>query len=353
MTEHLEVEHMTDKKTAPFGELTRSLAERFEIAPDELWQTVKAQCFDGGIATDGQVMMLLSFARQYDLNPLARECYAFISKKTGRMSVGVQVDGWTKIANRHRNDNFEFDYDGQEITYENDQNGQLCAITSVTYVKGRKYPTVYRAVLKEWARGTELWQSMPSHQLFIKARNEGIRFAFGVSAYDPDDIERIEQARGIEVQPLAVGDGRHAESDAKSKSQPSPSDAGVETSQPPTASGASESVATPAPPADVSRVHDITPANASAAGSDNQEAAAAAEQEGGTKGGSHPNVKEGAAAAGAKPGRKTKRWKLDDLIAQKVTAARLNLILGQYGVDRVEDLNEAQVGALVTRLERQ
>ena len=192
----------------PFKGLTESLAERFEVAPEELVRIVKSTCFPDGAASDGQLMMLLSFAKTYDLNPLASECYAFIDKK-GKMHVGVQVDGWSKIANRQEN------FDGQEIEYENDANGNVTAITSKTFVKGRAHPTIYRAVMKEWKRATDVWNSMPSHQLFVKARDEGIRFAFGVPAYDPDDEERFKTNQpAIETTATHVEDGAGVSSQA-------------------------------------------------------------------------------------------------------------------------------------------
>lgn len=159
------------------------LAVTYQMDEKDFLTAVKAQCFKDGVASDAQLMMLLSFARQYSLNPLAKECYAFVSG--GKVNIGVQTDGWSTIANRDPS------YDGQEIEYEFGDGAEPIAITSKTYVKGRAHPTVYRAAMAEWKRATDVWKQMPSHQLFLKARNQGIRFALGVSAYDPDDLERI------------------------------------------------------------------------------------------------------------------------------------------------------------------
>lgn len=313
---------MANEIVVPFGELTKSLAERFEISPQELWATVKAQCFTNGAASDGQMMMLLSFAKQYDLNPLAREIYAFVSG--GKMQVGVQVDGWTKIANR------EPDFDGQDMTIENDKDGNLVAITSTTYVKGRAHPTVYRAVLKEWTRATEVWKTMPQHQLWIKARNEGIRFAFGVSAYDEDDIQRISEARAaIEVQ-SSVADSRGSETNSTPLPQPSDT-----TSQ----------------AGDGTHTDDGAERNASEVSADSDAAGnrPPAETNGAAIVPELVAEEEPAKKRGRPP--KDKRAKLDHLISQKVTEARLQLILGQYGVGDVKELNDDQVSALVSRLE--
>lgn len=294
----------------------KSLSDRYEIAPEEVWNAVKEQCFEDGVASDGQMFMLLSFARQYDLNPLARECYAFISKKTGRMHVAVAVDGWTKIANREPN------FDGQDLIYENDGDGKLIAIKAVTYVKNRSHPTVYRAVLQEWYRDTEVWRGMPSHQLFIKAKSQGIRWALGISAYDPDDIERIRQSETIETggTPAVDADSRVL---ALTPSLASP--AATTTVPPPAASSDDHS------------------SNGAAGQPSELPPAASLEED------LEPEAEN--APRGGKRGRKSKRERLDALIARHITAVRLNMILAARGVDRIEDLTDSQVAEFLRELE--
>ena len=301
----------------PFKALTESLAEKFEVTPQELMETVKVACFKDGAARNAQLMMLLSFAKNYDLNPLAKECYAFISQ--GRMSVGVQVDGWSKIADRRE------DYDGQEIVYENAPNGDLIAITSKTFVKGRAHPTVYRAVLREWRRKTDVWDSMPTHQLYVKARNEGIRFAFGIPAYDPDDIERIEKSQGaIETTSTVVAEASVVTDGAGKVHSPQGSEsAGTDRTDTGKPADAASSATV-----ETSAVHSpLSAETATATGNEKGLAAA-----------------EAVKPAGA-------RKKLDDLIAKHVTAARLNLMLGQAGAATVEALSDEQVAAMIAKIE--
>jgi phage recombination protein Bet len=292
----------------PFKGLTESLAERFEVAPEELVRIVKSTCFPDGAASDGQLMMLLSFAKTYDLNPLASECYAFIDKK-GKMHVGVQVDGWSKIANRQEN------FDGQEIEYENDANGNVTAITSKTFVKGRAHPTIYRAVMKEWKRATDVWNSMPSHQLFVKARDEGIRFAFGVPAYDPDDEERFKTNQpAIETTATHVEDGAGVSSQA----------AGATTGEavPPTAEPAGAGGESEKPKRGRPRAVKLTPDAAPAAPASEPAAAPA--------------------TAGA-----------DDLAAfieaHKVPQARVNMAMTKAGVERMDQLTPEQSAAILAQ----
>lgn len=305
----------------PFKQLTQSLAERFGVEPEELIATVKAMCFPNGAASNAQLMMMLSFAKSYDLNPLARECYAFISG--GRMTIGVQVDGWSKIANRQEN------FDGQEIEYEKDDEGSVVAVVSKTFVKGRAHPTYYRAEMKEWKRKTDVWESMPSHQLYVKARNEGIRFAFGVPAYDPDDIERIERGASkpaIETTSIPVEETKdRVVAEEKTQRRESPRE--QETPN----GGDSPSVsqqagASPAHPTDNSAKDD--PVTIAA----------------------NNTIIEILPPKKLSP--KAAREKLDKLISRHVPAARLNLQLGKIGKASVEDLDDTEVQTLITQIER-
>ncbi len=304
-------EKSTTNEIRPFKGLTESLAERFEIDSAELIKVVKTACFPDGACTDAQLMMLLSFAKTYDLNPLASECYAFIDKK-GKMHVGVQVDGWSKIANRQEN------FDGQEIEYETNDKGEVVAITSKTYVHGRQHPTVYRAMMKEWKRTTDVWSLMPVHQLFVKARNEGIRFAFGVPAYDPDDIERIASpARAIETT------ATHVEQPSGGSSQPDQV-AGAASAEPsppaePTGTGDNPEKPKRGRPRKVELVRDPLPT----AG----EAAPAAAATNGT-----------AATAGDLQG---------FVAAHNVPQARVNMALTKAGVERMDQLTPEQSATIL------
>src|ERR1043165_2497532 len=79
--------------------LTRELASAYKVEPQELIRTVKAMCFDGGAASDAQLMVFLTISKQLDLSPFNRELYAFV--KNGRMQTIVGYDGWVKLCNRH------------------------------------------------------------------------------------------------------------------------------------------------------------------------------------------------------------------------------------------------------------
>jgi hypothetical protein len=291
--------------------------------------------------------MLMSFARQYDLNPLARECYAYINKKTGLMQVGIQVDGWSKIANRDEN------FDGQEIEYHSNKDGVVTAMTTKTHVKGRTYPTVYRAEMKEWKRDTDVWQSMPIHQLYMKARDQGIRLAFGIAAYDPDDIERIEHS-AIDITPqtqIAGPTSSVADTGAK--------DAGASAS---TASRASDK-----PP--VREAEKVLRDEPSSASKDEGQNAGNADGAGNRPPANNPTLETrvddgeemdavmsateaATTASGAVLDNETAlRAELDKLI-DRSPPARINVLLGQQGVASKEDLSIDQVKTVTRILNR-
>ena len=345
----IEVKRDGDKNAIlPFKALTESLAEQFGVTPAELIETTKVVCFKDGAASNAQLMMLLSFTKNFGLNPLAKECYAFISQ--GRMSVGVQVDGWSKIADRRE------DYDGQEIIYENAPNGDVIAITSKTYVKGRAHPTVYRAVLKEWKRNTDVWNSMPTHQLYVKARNEGIRFAFGIPAYDPDDIERIERSHTAIETTATVVAGASVNSDGAGTAH---SPQGSTTADADRTDTGKSADAAPASTVETSAVAPPVAENAAAGNAQHNESspapAAAAPppaEPSKPKGGIDFHKAHEAGLAAAKAAAPAgARKKLDKLIAEHVTSARLNLMLGQAGAASVDALSDEQVAAMIAKIE--
>jgi phage recombination protein Bet len=83
--------------------LTQRFAERFNVDPAKLFETLKATAFrqrDGSAPTNEQMMALLVVADQYGLNPFTGEIYAFPDKHAGIIPV-VGVDGWSRIINQH------------------------------------------------------------------------------------------------------------------------------------------------------------------------------------------------------------------------------------------------------------
>jgi len=157
-----------------------------------LWNVVRESCFkldkDGKGASDSEVMVYLMTCGKLSLNPLMREAYGFLSR--GALQVGVGIDGWLKIANRHPQ------FDGIELEEIEDENGQLVACRATVWRKDRKAPTILTEWLKECQRSTDPWKQRPRRMLRHKATIQSLRYAFAITGIS-DMEEALEAARNI------------------------------------------------------------------------------------------------------------------------------------------------------------
>lgn len=292
--------------------LVTEIAPRFQVDPIKLWKAVKAECFSGA-ASDEQMFMFLDLIKRYDLNPFMREIFAAVSKG-GKLLIGVQVDGWITLAQRHPA------FQGYEFEYEKDAKGSIFAITCKVHRKDWKFPGTFRAEMVEWKIDADTWKQRPVHQLHIKAFNNCVRFTLGLTGiHDPDDIERIEKS----VVPI------HDEPKVETKSvgwinEPP----AIETS----ASNTSPDGGTPVAAAQVDPPVAVAPEP-----SDNEIRL----------------VTKAVVDAAMQRAEGSRREHLDKLISRHVPAARLNLMLGKLGKANVEALDDEEVAAMITKIERQ
>lgn len=151
--------------------------------------------------TNEELMVFMSIANKYQLDPLTKEVTAFNSR--GAIQPVVTVDGWLRIINSHPL------FDGMEYHDQVDANGKLTAITCHIYRKDRRHATSVTEYMAECAQGTEPWKKWPARMLRHKATIQAARYAFGLSGIcDPDEAERIRLAERAER-----GDEREVESD--------------------------------------------------------------------------------------------------------------------------------------------
>ena len=130
-----------------------------------------------------QITAFLMVAKEYKLNPITKEIYAFPSK--GGVQPIVSIDGWLKIINSHP------DFDGMEFVDSVD-NGALIAVTCRIYRKDRQHPVEVTEYMAECKRNTDPWKQWPARMLRHKATIQAARYAFGFSGIvDPDEAERI------------------------------------------------------------------------------------------------------------------------------------------------------------------
>ena len=178
--------------------VTVDMATRYGMEPAAFEATVRATCMPpdsktGRIPTKEEFAAFLLVAKEYGLNPITREIFAFQAKHGGIVPV-VGVDGWTNLVNSHKEcDGFSFDM-------LHDEQGKLVACTCKMYRKDRNHPVEITEYLSECQRPTDPWRSMPHRMLRHKALIQAARLAFGFAGiYDEDEGRTIAEA--IDVTP--------------------------------------------------------------------------------------------------------------------------------------------------------
>lgn len=140
-------------------------------------------------ANPAEISTFLAIAKQYKLNPLTKEIYAFPGKSGGIQPI-VSIDGWLKIINSHPQ------YNGMEFSDSWGDDGNIRAITCRIYRKDREHPTETTEYLAECRRNTDPWKQWPVRILRHKATIQAARYAFGFSGiYDQDETERIDSVQ--------------------------------------------------------------------------------------------------------------------------------------------------------------
>ena len=168
--------------------LVASMALAQGMSPKDYELTVRDTCGCKG-ATLEQFHAFLLVAREYGLNPLVKEIYAFPSK-TGGITPIVSIDGWLRMANDHDQ------FDG--LTFEDrfDPSGNLIGITARLHRKDRSHPSEVTEYLGECRRNTDPWKQWPARMLRHKAAIQAIRYGLGFSGIaDPDEGERMAPPR--------------------------------------------------------------------------------------------------------------------------------------------------------------
>ena len=168
-----------------------------EIAAFEA--TVRATCIkpdkDGRVASREEFAAFLLVARQYDLNPLTKQIYAYTDR--GRVIPIVGVDGWSFLINTHPM------FDGMSFHDELNERGDLVSVTCKMFRKDRGHPIEITEYMVECKRDADTWKKWPRRMLRHKAMIQGARYAFSLTGiYDPDEAARIVEARANDARRL-------------------------------------------------------------------------------------------------------------------------------------------------------
>jgi phage recombination protein Bet len=178
-----------NEQASPNTSITLYMASKFGMAPGPFEATVRATCMpadkNGRVPSREEFAAFLLVAKQYNLNPLTREIYAFTNQRGGGIVPVVSIDGWMQLINSHPQ------FDGMEFHDDHDADGKLNSTTCIIHRKDRSHPTVITEYLAECYRDTAAWK-MPHRMLRHKAAIQCARYAFSFSGIvDPDEAERI------------------------------------------------------------------------------------------------------------------------------------------------------------------
>lgn len=146
---------------------------------------VSAKNQHGAQATNAELAIVTGVCATYGLNPLIKECAAFVSG--GKLSVVVMVDGWYKMVNRRP------EFDGVEFDDKFDDKGNLASITCRMFIKGRERPVCVTEYMSECKDPkSSVWTKWPARMLRHKAYIQCARMAFGITEIiDDDEASRI------------------------------------------------------------------------------------------------------------------------------------------------------------------
>lgn len=171
-----------DKINTP--SVINDMAQRFGMDRDAFVATIKQTCMPANVnVTNEQFVAFLLVAKQYNLNPITKEIYAFPSK--GGIVPIVGVDGWNNIINS----NPQLDGIGFEDILVD---GNITAIKCKIYRKDRAHAVEVTEYMNECKRETQPWKQWPARMLRHKALIQCARYAFSLSGIvDQDEAERM------------------------------------------------------------------------------------------------------------------------------------------------------------------
>lgn len=179
---------MNQVTTLPKRSLVDSMAARYDMEPAAFIGAIKASVIKGDCSNE-QFAAFLMVAKEYDLNPLTKEIYAFPDR--GGIQPIVSVDGWMKLINSHPQ------FDGMEFD-DHFEEGKLSAVTCRMFRKDRNRSISVTEYMVECSRNTDPWKKWPARMLRHKAAIQAARYAFGFSGImEPDEYDRMKDVTPI------------------------------------------------------------------------------------------------------------------------------------------------------------
>ena len=170
------------------------LASQLRCQPDKLLNLLKGTVFRN-CKRNEEFQMACMVAREYKLNPILKEIYAFPSQN-GVVPI-ISIDGWIRIINSHpKYAGCKFVYNGK---IDGDGEGDL-SCTCLIYRNDRREPIAVQEFYEECYRDTDPWNGMPRRMLRWKSLIQCARVAFGFAGiYDFDEGNDILSHEGKRV----------------------------------------------------------------------------------------------------------------------------------------------------------
>ncbi len=126
-----------------------------------------------------------ALCNQAGLNPTTSEVAPLV--QGGRVSLIIGVDGWIKVARSYP------EFRGYKLVPSEDLlkvgiHEVPKYIDSQIFIKGYDFPLEWRTYYNEAVKAkSPVWQSQPNHMLQVRALANGVKRAFGLNAYTPDE----------------------------------------------------------------------------------------------------------------------------------------------------------------------
>lgn len=166
------------------------------IDANELQKVLTDSYCKGASATE--MVAFVSICNIYKMNPVLRQIHIF-KGSNGAMVPVIGVDGFLSIAINNPQ------YDGMDISFEKDEDGNLFSCTCIIHRKDQKHPVPITELFEECVRATPAWK-MKRRMLRNRAMCQAIRVAFGVcGVYEQDEAETfavpLNQIKPIQRKP--------------------------------------------------------------------------------------------------------------------------------------------------------
>lgn len=166
------------------------MADRYHMNPAAFEATLRGTVVPGN-TTREQFAAFLLVAKQYGLDPITKQIYAYPAKGGGIQAV-VSIDGWMTMINNHPQ------FDGMEFD-DVREDGKLIAVTCRMYRKDRNRPVSVTEYMDECKQSSPTWSKWPARMLRHKAAIQAARYAFSFSGIvDEDEAQRM-----IDITPKA------------------------------------------------------------------------------------------------------------------------------------------------------